>query len=120
MASYKKRSDDAQSAGELRQRVTILQKKTVVKSGITKATWEPLCSCWAMVENFEGREFWEAAAQNREDELRVTIRFRRDIESSMRLRFAGLDYDITSITNPNMRNIKLEMLAKSVDYGKKV
>lgn len=119
MASYKKRTDDAQLAGELRHRITIIHRKVVVKSGITKETWEPLLSCWAMVENFEGREFWEAAALNREDEVRVTIRYRRGLDTTMRIVFGGHEYHITSILNPNMRSIKLEMLAKSVDLGKK-
>lgn len=114
MASHKRRTDITQPAGELRHRVTFLKRRVTVQSGITKETWEPAFSCWAMVEPLNSREYWQAAAVNREDEQRVTIRYRRDVDATMRVRHAGRDFDIASIINPNARNIKLELLVKSV------
>ena len=67
-----------------------------------------------MVEPLNSREYWNAAALNREDEQRVTIRYRKDVDTSFRMQFRGIVYAITSIINPNARNVKLEMLIKSV------
>lgn len=114
MASYKRRTDNEIAAGELRHRVTFLNRKITVKSGITKESWEPVFSCWAMVEPLSSREYWQAVAANREDEQRVTIRYRKGVEEQMRILFRDVAYNITSIINPNAMNIKLEMLMKSV------
>ncbi|MDL2319230.1 phage head closure protein, partial [Eubacteriales bacterium OttesenSCG-928-A19] len=114
MASYKRRTDDTQPAGALRHRVTFLQRRVTVNSGITKESWEPAFTCWAMVEPLNSREYWQAAALGREDEQRVTVRYRRDVDAAMRLRHAGRVFDITSIVNPNARNVKLELLVKSI------
>lgn len=114
MASYRKRTDNDQPAGELRHRVAFLSRQVEVKSGISSERWVPAFTCWAMVEPLNHREYWNAAALNREDEQRVTIRFRRDVDAAMRVRFREQVFSITSIVNPNARNVKLEMLVKSV------
>ena len=114
MASYKKRTDNSIASGELRHRVTFLARKVTIKSGIAREIWEPAFSCWAMVEPLNSREFWQAAALSREDEQRVTIRYRRDVDAAMRIAFRDVTYSIVSVVDPNARNIKLEMLVKSI------
>lgn len=114
MASYKKRNDNEIASGELRHRVSFLKRVVTVKSGITKETWEPAFSCWAMVEPLASREYWQAAALSREDEQRITIRYRKGVDSAMRIRFRDDVFAIHSIINPNARNIKLELLVKSI------
>lgn len=114
VANYRKSTDSDQRAGELRHRVTFLHKQVTVQKGITKETWIPAFTCWAGAAPLAGREFFQAAAVNRETEIRFTIRYRRDVDASMRLRFGGADYNITAITDPQMRHVKLEFLAKSV------
>ena len=120
MASYRKRNDNEILSGELRHRVSFLKRMITVKSGITKETWVPAFTCWAMVEPLNSREYWQAAAVNREDEQRVTIRYRLGVDSDMRIQFRGEVFSIISIVNPNARNIKLEMLAKSIVPDRKV
>ena len=105
MASYKKRTDNSIASGELRHRISFLARKVTVKSGIAKETWEPALSCWAMVEPLNSREFWQAAALSREDEQRVTIRYRRDIDETMRIAFRDVTDSIVSIVDPNARKI---------------
>ena len=114
MASYRRRTDNTQPAGELRCRVAFLKRQAEVKSGVTTERWVPSFTCWAMVEPLNSREFWNAAALNREDEQRVTIRYRKDADTTYRIRFRGVVYNITSIINPNAMNVKLEMLVRSV------
>lgn len=114
MQYYRWRSSDEQLAGELNQRVTFLKRQPLVKSGITKEEWAPAFTCWAKVEPFTGREYWSAAAVNREAELRVTIRYRKGVDETLRLRVGEKVFDIKSVLNPKMKNVKLELLVHSV------
>jgi SPP1 family predicted phage head-tail adaptor len=101
-------------AGNLRHRVAFLARKTTVVSGKTSEHWETVCECWADIEPLKGREYFEAAAVNREDSVRFIIRYRTDITAEMTLRFRDTDYNIESIINPDMRGARLEILARSV------
>lgn len=114
MANYRKSKSSDQRAGELRHRVTFLIRKVTVQSGISKECWETAFTCWAAVEPLRGKEYFQAAAANRENEIRFIIRYRRDVSTAMRLQFDGIDYHITAITDPQMGHVMLELLAKSV------
>ncbi len=117
MAYYRRNTDEHLLSGALRHRVTFLERKVAVKSGITKESWEPEFTCWADIQGLKGREFWAAAAVNREHELRIIIRHRKDIDPAMRLLVDGRVYRIQSVADPTMRHIKLEILAASVTEG---
>lgn len=98
----------------MRNRVEFLRRVVTVAHGISKERWETAFSCWCAVEPLSGREFWEAAAINRENDVRFTIRFRRDVSAEMRIRLDGSVYDITSILDKNNRHETLEILARTV------
>ena len=98
----------------MRSRTEFLQRKVTVEHGISKERWEAIFTCWCAVEPLSGREFWEAAAINRENEVRFTIRYRKDVTAEMRIRLDGTVYDITSILDKNNRHEALEILARSV------
>lgn len=98
----------------LRNRVEFLRRVVTVEHGISKERWETAFICWCGVEPLSGREFWEAAAINRENEVRFTIRYRKDVSAEMRIRLDGTVYDITSILDKNNRHEALEILARTV------
>jgi len=98
----------------LRSHAEILRRAVTVVHGISKERWETVCSCWCSVEPLSGREFWEAAAINRENEVRFTIRYRKDVSAEMRIRLDGTVYDITSILDKYNRHEALEILARTV------
>ena len=98
----------------LRNRVEFLRRTVTVTHGISKERWETAFICWCAVEPLSGREFWEAAAINRENEVRFTIRYRKDISAEMRVKLDGMVYDITSILDKNNRHEALEILARTV------
>ena len=98
----------------LRNRVEFLRRIVTVEHGISKERWETAFTCWCGVEPLSGREFWEAAAINRENEVRLTIRYRKDVSAEMRIRLDGTVYDITSILDKNNRHEALEILARTV------
>lgn len=111
MAFYPKKNSDPLLAGELRHRVTFLKRVVTVKSGISKETWEPAFSCWAKIEPLQWREYWAAAALNREHEVRVTIRYRKDFTPAYRLQYGGGTYHIRDVIDPHQRRARLEILA---------
>lgn len=104
-------------AGELRHRVVFLQKQVQVKSGVSTTQWLPAFTCWCKVEPLSGREFWQAAAVNRENEVRFTLRYRNGVNPAMRILFEGKLYDITTVLDVDNRHSKLEILARSVTDG---
>ena len=98
----------------LRNRVEFLRRVVTVEHGISKERWETAFICWCGAEPLSGREFWEAAAINRENEVRFTIRYRKDVSAEMRIRLDSTVYDITSILDKNNRHEALEILARMV------
>ena len=98
----------------LRNRVEFLRRVVTVEHGISKERWETAYICWCGAEPLSGREFWEAAAINRENEVRFTIRYRKDVSAEMRIRLDSTVYDITSILDKNNRHEALEILARTV------
>ena len=98
----------------LRNRVEFLRRTVSVEHGISRERWETAITCWCCVEPLSGREFWEAAAINRENEVRFTIRYRKDVSAEMRIRLDGTVYDITSILDKSNRHEALEILARTV------
>ena len=102
------------SAGILRDRVEFLRRVVTVAHGISQERWETAFTCWCSVEPLSGREFWEAAAINRENEVRFTIRYRKDVSAEMRIRLDGVVYNITSILDRDNRHEALEILARTV------
>ena len=98
----------------LRNRVEFLRRVVTVEHGISKERWETAFICWCGAEPLSGREFWEAAAINRENEVRFTLRYRKDVSAEMRIRLDSTVYDITSILDKNNRHEALEILARTV------
>lgn len=98
----------------MRNRAEFLRRAVTVNHGIPTERWETAFSCWCCVEPLSGREFWEAAAVNRENEVRFTIRYRKDVSPEMRIRLDGTVYDIASILDKNNRHEALEILARTV------
>jgi SPP1 family predicted phage head-tail adaptor len=101
------------NAGDLRERISILRRSITVRSGITTETWEVLCTVWAKAEPLSGRAYFQAAAVNRENSIRFTIRYRADVTAEMTVGWRGVEYGIESVVNPGGRNVALEILTRS-------
>ena len=102
-------------AGRLRHRVTFQQRQaTKNKYGEEITTWKHVAIIWAAVEPLKGREFFEAQRNNLESIVKVVIRYRPGIETTLRLEHNGINYDIQSIINPEMKNKELQLMCKAV------
>lgn len=102
------------TAQELNRKITF-QQLTIEQDPVTGAmreTWADFASVFAKVEPLVGREFWAAAATQSEDSIKFTIRYRGDLDTTMRIAFDGKSFNITSIQN--IRSANRETLI----YGK--
>jgi SPP1 family predicted phage head-tail adaptor len=102
-------------AGALRHRVDIQQatEGTPDATGETLKTW----SDWATDEPAEilpqqGREWYAAAQLHGELTHLVRIRYRADVDSTMRLKLGTRYLHIMAITNPKERNRELLLTCK--------
>jgi len=74
------------AAGQLRDRVTIQQKTSVRDAqGGRAVTWDRLTTVWARVQPLRASEALQAAAVRASVLYRVTVRYRADIQPTMRL-----------------------------------
>lgn len=85
-------------AGTLRQRVT-LQRPETTGSGLGERSvaWVDVATVWANFTPLSVREF--IASQQTQSQLsaRVVIRYRDDVDATMRLAYRGKVYDIAGV-----------------------
>lgn len=65
---------------------------------------------WARIEPTRGRVYFEQFKDKTEDFVKITIRYREGITSGMYVRYKNTVYDINTVINPYMANVKLELM----------
>lgn len=85
-------------AGKLKDRITI-QHKVSARDGIGQPiyTWTDLASVWAWVKFINGAEYNRADAEQAETTASIRIRWRTDLDTSMRVIFRAKHYNIKAI-----------------------
>lgn len=102
--------------GELRHRITLQRLTTTTnENGFEVEAWEDFKTVWASITNLHGREYFEAAAVQRENTVKFTIRYTKGIDTSMRILFQEKQYNITAIDNIKYKNEYMEIKALEVD-----
>jgi SPP1 family predicted phage head-tail adaptor len=101
---------------KMRHRVKILENPAgkVNENGFAVKDWSVITTVWASVKGLSSREYFSAAAVQKENMIKIKIRYRKDIDQSNRLEFRGKQYDIESIDNINFENRFLEIMALEV------
>lgn len=102
--------------GELRHRITFQKLTTTTnENGFEVETWENYKTVWAAITNLHGREYFEAAAVQKENTVKFTTRYFKDPDTSMRILFQGRQYNIISIDNIKYKNKYIEIKALEVE-----
>jgi SPP1 family predicted phage head-tail adaptor len=102
--------------GELRHRITFQKLTTTTnENGFEIEEWTDVKTVWASITNLHGREYYEAAAVQAEQTVKFTIRYLKDLDTSMRILFRNKQYNITSIDNIKYENRFIEIKALEVD-----
>lgn len=102
-------------AGLLRHRVTI-QAPTPTdepKFGGQTQAWVDVATVWAEIDPLSGRELFAAQAVQSESTVKITIRYRADLTTAMRLVAGGTVYDIHHVPPVRGKSNELTMLCST-------
>jgi SPP1 family predicted phage head-tail adaptor len=76
--------------------------------------WQDVKTVWAMIKTLQGREYYEAAATQNENTVRIVVRFTSGINPDMRIKFKDRTFEILSVINDDEMNKTLTIIAKEV------
>lgn len=96
--------------GQLRHSVTIERPaETRGQMGSQKKAWAPICQTWARVQPLSGRALEVAQALHAEVTVKVTIRYRNDVDETCRVVYRGINYAVQYVLNPEEANRELQL-----------
>lgn len=85
-------------AGQLRNRVTLQKPETIVSGyGERTRSWADVCTVWADFHPLSVREFIAQSGPQSRVSARVVIRYRDDVDATMRLVHRGKTYNIAGV-----------------------
>lgn len=104
-------------AGRLNKRVTF-ETPTVGKDayGDRQAEWSEIATQWAAVEPLNGREFFQAQAENSSVEVRIRVRYSEALAGmtpKCRAVYRGTAYNIVSVIDPVERHAELVIMCEA-------
>lgn len=99
-------------AGELDRRVTLLKRslRTQAPGNEQREQFDARATLYAKVEPLTGREFFAASELYKEETLKITIRWRDDVDAADRLLYRDVPYKIVHLAEIGRREF-LEILA---------
>lgn len=90
--------------GELRELINFEVRTDVTDAGGGRSTtWGSLTQAWAKIQPVKGGETAEADKVEKQQTYLVTIRYRTDINTKMRINWGGVILNIRSIENRDMK-----------------
>jgi SPP1 family predicted phage head-tail adaptor len=93
---------------------TIQQKSSDQDStGQPIETWVDVGTWWVTIEPLRGRELFAAQQVNAETTTRITGHYRSDVTADMRIQYLGVNYNIQSIIDTDLRHAELIIIASS-------
>lgn len=99
----------------MKHRITLQRFSSLVnENGFETEIYENYRTVWAAISNLSGKEYFEAAAVQREKTVKFLIRATSDVDETMRILFQGNHYNITSIDNIQYENKYIEIKAMEV------
>ena len=81
--------------GTLDKRVTILKYEDVeTPYNLTQKKLMPFLKVWARIEPLRGRAYYEQYKEKTEDLSKITIRYRKNIDNSMLVKYRNNLYEL--------------------------
>jgi len=98
-------------AGQLKHRI-VIEQQTQTKNAIDEIilTWSTFCTVWAAIEPATGQTYYAANQLESKVDGRVRIRYRDDIEPTMRIKFGDRILNIVSIVHPQENRRELHLM----------
>ena len=98
-------------AGQLKHRI-VIEQQAQTKNAIDEIilTWSTFCTVWAAIEPATGQTYYAANQLESKVDGRVRIRYRDDIEPTMRIKFGDRILNIISIVHPQQNRRELHLM----------
>lgn len=105
------------NVGNLKHRITFLIPPPDTDSDgfpIENGKWTEYKTVWAEIKTLKGKSFYEAAADQLQDTKQIGIRYRSDVDESMRIQHKNKIYKIISMNNDDENNQWLTIHVREV------
>ena len=98
-------------AGSLRHKITF-QQLTVANDtwGHSAETWTDQVTTYAAIWTLRGTERMESMKLDNEITHKIRVRYKRDLNPKMRIKFGERYFNILSMVDPDERHIYYEMM----------
>ena len=105
--------------GRLNRRISIYSKdKSKTANGFDTVKESKVCDCWAAIYPVRMSDIKENSTIQTVNNVKFTIRFRKNIDSNMTIKYDSKIFRIIGIVNPFYDNESLEIIAEEVSRGK--
>lgn len=105
--------------GRLNRRISIYSKdKALTTNGFNTIKESKVCDCWAAIYPVRMSDIKENSTIQTVNNVKFTIRFRKNIDSNMTIKYDSKTFRIIGIVNPFYDNESLEIIAEEVSRGK--
>jgi len=74
--------------------------------------WVDVCTVWAAIEPLRGREYFAAMVEHAEVTTRIRIRYRDDVDRTMRVVYGSIVFEILHIIHPEFDRRELQLMCK--------
>ncbi|MGV6989651.1 phage head closure protein [Testudinibacter sp. P80/BLE/0925] len=106
--------------GKLRHRITLQQQISTLNSyGSAITDWEDVATVWAEIKPLSGREYFAAEQVQSEITTQIWLRYRPDIQPTMRVKWGDRTFEVVSAINHNERNTALQLMCKERINGQR-
>lgn len=105
--------DAYNNSGRFNKRVTILRQTE--ENGNYNEPLDGLISVatvWAAIEPLRGREYFAAMAEHADVTTRIRIRYRDDIDRTMRVQYKDTEFEILHIIHVDYAKKELQLMCK--------
>lgn len=102
-------------AGQLKNRITIQQQiKTANAIDEDEISWTTFATVWADIQPDSGHQTYQAKQLNAEAQGRIKIRYRPNIDPTMRVLYGSRIFQILSVIQPQESKRELHLIYKEV------
>ena len=109
------------SGSDLKQKIELLVKTRVSDAGggvaETYGSASPPIKIWARIEPTNASESWYAEQLSSTERLTIVIRYRKDVDQTMRIQYGQRGFQILGITDIDQRHCWLQLMCEERQAG---
>lgn len=103
-------------ASDMDQRITFLNPPGGQdEDGYPINEWMDHITVWASLKTLKGRSFYAAAGTNLQNNRMFEIRYRKNVDDSMRVKWRGVDHSIISLEDDDGQKKSMIIYCKVVN-----